>query len=184
MNQVLETIKNRFSCRSYKSLPVEQEKLEALAKAALQAPSALNKQPWEIRIITDKTLIDELDIAAVKYLEKQEDKTMYNRIAERGGKVYYNAPVMFLILKAKEAYGRPDVDCGILVQNIALAAASLNLDSVIVAMGRLPFIENEDYKKRVNWSEDYEFGTGILVGYGDKKQPPHEIDLSKVQYIE
>lgn len=68
MNETLRTIKNRYSCRNYTGEPVEQEKLEAIALAGIQAPSAMNYQPWKIIVIKDKTLIDEMDAATMEML--------------------------------------------------------------------------------------------------------------------
>ena len=184
MNEVLKTIEQRFSCRGYDGRPIEHEKLEAMAKAALQAPSAMNIQPWEIIVINDKGLVDELDVAAMEVLEANPDKTGYNRIMERGGKVFYNAPCMFLVLKHSDArWG--DMDCGILTQNICLAASSMGVDNVIVGMGAIPFNgpRGEELKKHVNWPEGREFGMGVLVGYGNVSKEPHEVDISKLSFV-
>lgn len=40
MNYVLETIAKRYSCRSFDGRMPEKEKLDAIALAGLQAPSA------------------------------------------------------------------------------------------------------------------------------------------------
>jgi len=183
-NTVLTTIQNRFSCRGYEGRPVEKEKIQALAKAALQAPSAMNLQPWEIIVITKKPLVDELDAAAMSVLAANPDKSYYNRIADRGGKIFYNAPCMFLVLKDPSAKWA-DVDCGIVTQNIALAATSMGLDNVIVAMAQIPFNgpQGAEFKDKIGWPEGFEFGMGVCVGYGNTTKPPHKIDLDKVQYI-
>ncbi|MCL2574631.1 MAG: nitroreductase family protein [Defluviitaleaceae bacterium] len=184
MNDVLTTIQTRFSCRNYDGRPVEQEKVEALVKAALQAPSAMNIQPWKIIAITNKDLVDELDAAAMEIIATDPDQTRFNRIKDRGGKVFYNAPCMFLILKDPKAKWA-DLDCGIVTQNISLAATSLGLDNVIVAMAAIPFTPPGccEFKKRVDFPFGYEFGMGVLVGYGIDKKEPHEIDMDKVTYI-
>ena len=183
MNDVLRVIKERYSCRSYKGGPVEQEKLEAIALSAVQSPSALNHQPWEIIVITDKNLLDEMDIAAMKILAEAEDKTTYERMMGRGGKVFYNAPVMFLILKKPSNYA--DVDCGIVSENMALAASSLGLGNVICAMAGIPFQGPGalEFKKKVGWGDGLEFGMAVLVGYAEETKEPHEVDMSKIRYI-
>ena len=55
MNETLKTIANRYSCRSYTGEAIEREKVEAIALAGIQAPSAMNLQPWEIVVIQDKS---------------------------------------------------------------------------------------------------------------------------------
>lgn len=184
MNEILQAIEKRFSCRSYDGRMVEQDKLEAVAKAGLQAPSAMNLQPWQIIVINDKSIIEKLDDAAMEVISSNTDKTAYNRIMERGGKVFYNAPVLYLLLKDANSKWA-DVDCGILTQNICLAAASLGLDSVIVAMAGIPFNgpKGDELKKEIGWLVGWEFAMGVLVGYGDTSKEPHEIDQSKVTFL-
>lgn len=53
MSNILEVIQNRYSCRSYKPDPVEEEKLAVILEAARLAPTAANRQPF--RLIAAKT---------------------------------------------------------------------------------------------------------------------------------
>jgi nitroreductase len=46
-----ELIKRRYSVRAYKSDPVEQEKLERVLDAARLAPTAANRQPFQLIVI-------------------------------------------------------------------------------------------------------------------------------------
>jgi hypothetical protein len=43
----------RVSIRKYQDRPVEKEKTEAILRAAMQAPSAANQQPWELYLLID-----------------------------------------------------------------------------------------------------------------------------------
>ena len=47
----LELVKNRYSCRAYKSLDVEKEKLDYIMECVRFAPSAVNKQPRRFHIV-------------------------------------------------------------------------------------------------------------------------------------
>lgn len=181
MNEVLKAIKNRYSCRSYTGEPVPQELMEAIAMAAVQSPSALNRQPWEIIVVKDKALIDEMDNSLMDFLSKQEDKSAYERMMGRGGKVFYNAPCFFLIAQKEGT----DLDSGIVAENIALAAASLGLGNVICGMMRMVFsAENGKTYKEKLIPEGYEFGMSVLVGYASGENgTPHEPDTSKIRYI-
>ena len=44
----------RVSIRKYQDRPVDKEKTEAMLRAAMQAPSAANQQPWEFYVVTNK----------------------------------------------------------------------------------------------------------------------------------
>ena len=43
----MNSIFTRRSIREYDSRPVEPEKLDRILRAGMQAPSAMNRQPWE-----------------------------------------------------------------------------------------------------------------------------------------
>lgn len=44
----------RVSIRKYRDKPVEKEKTLAILRAAMQAPSAANQQPWEFYVVTNQ----------------------------------------------------------------------------------------------------------------------------------
>ena len=48
----LELVKNRYSCRAYKPLSVEKEKLDYILECVRFAPSAVNKQPWRFHVVS------------------------------------------------------------------------------------------------------------------------------------
>ncbi|MBR3739019.1 MAG: nitroreductase family protein [Clostridia bacterium] len=50
----MSSIYHRISVRKYQDKPVEKEKTAAILRAAMQAPSAGNQQPWEFYVVTDK----------------------------------------------------------------------------------------------------------------------------------
>ena len=50
----------RVSIRKYQDRPVEKEKTEAILRAAMQAPSAANQQPWEFYVVTNREKLDAL----------------------------------------------------------------------------------------------------------------------------
>lgn len=56
----MNEIYTRVSTRKFEDRPVEAEKITQLLKAAMQAPSAGNQQPWEFYVVTDKEKINAL----------------------------------------------------------------------------------------------------------------------------
>ena len=56
----MSSIYQRVSIRKYQDKPVEKEKTLAILRAAMQAPSAGNQQPWEFYVVTDKAKLEEL----------------------------------------------------------------------------------------------------------------------------
>ena len=105
VNPVLSNIMARRSVRKYLDKPVEHEKLETVALAGINAPSAMNRQNWAVRIIEDQKIM-----ADVKGMCR-------------------NAPN--LICVCAPADGRFDLDAGLMGENMMLAAQSLGLGTCI-----------------------------------------------------
>ena len=56
-NPVVDNILNRKSVRKYSDKKIEQYKIDIILKCAMAAPSAMNKQPWELLVVTDKEIL-------------------------------------------------------------------------------------------------------------------------------
>ena len=56
----MNDIYTRVSIRKYQDRPVEPEKTQALLRAAMQAPSAVNQQPWEFYVVTNREKLEAL----------------------------------------------------------------------------------------------------------------------------
>ena len=183
MNETLRNIAERYTCRDFKDTPLSQKQIDELVKAALAAPSARNLQPWHIIVVTDKSLVDELDAEGMDVLSREEDKTTYETMMSRGGKLFYNAPSLILILSDGSSWGT--LDCGILCQNVVIAAESMGLGTCIVGMAGVPLNgpKAEEYRARLGFPEGHTFAIGVLVGEIISGKEPHEHDLSKVSYI-
>ena len=183
MNETLKSITERYTCRDFADTRLTDEQVRKLVDAALAAPSARNLQPWHITVVTDKKIIDELDTAGMATLAEDEDKTFYNTIMERGGKLFYNAPCAIIVTHNGSSWG--DLDSGILCQNVVLAASSIGLGTCIVGMLRVPLDgpKGEAFKKRLKFKDGYKFAIGVLIGTEKSGKAPHEPDHSKVTYI-
>jgi nitroreductase len=60
MNEVLEFLKKRRSSRAYTEQPVAREVLEDIVDFGRLAATAMNDQPWEFVIVTDKAILRRL----------------------------------------------------------------------------------------------------------------------------
>ena len=60
MEAYMKEIFNRRSIRKFKDQVVEPEKIDRLLRAAMQAPSAANQQPWEFIVVQDKEALAKL----------------------------------------------------------------------------------------------------------------------------
>ncbi|MDR1531771.1 MAG: nitroreductase family protein [Clostridiales bacterium] len=188
MNETIRTIMSRYSCRAFVGETPPDEDLRTIAEAALAAPSGSNRQLWRVIVVKDKSLISEMDDEGMRVLAAMPDKSMYERIKGRGGGLFYNAPCMIVIPIAQ---ANPPVaemfDCAIVAENIALAATSLGVDNLICGLAALPFAgeKGAEFSRRLGFPEGYGIGLGVLLGYAKETGgKPHELDFSKISFVE
>lgn len=183
-NPVLDTIAQRYSCRSFDGRRPSREQLEAVARAAIQSPSALNRQPWQVLVVEDSALMADLEAAATGVLAAMEDQSTYNRIQERGGKLFYNAPAL-IMLPLDSRVGGSALDCGIVAQTVALAAHSVGLASVICGLAACAFQSDRgpELAQRLGFPQGYEFGMAVLLGFATAPGTPHQPNPEKIRWL-
>ncbi|GHU66838.1 nitroreductase [Clostridia bacterium] len=182
--EAIKAITTRYSCRAFNDKLPSAADLDTIAKAAAASPSGMNRQHWQIIVATNPQLVADLEAEGMKNLAAAEDKSAYDRIMSRGGKLYYNAPCMIVLAvdKAEPSY----VDLGIVVENIAIAATGLGINSLICGLAGFSFMggKGEEFKKRLKFPEGYDMGIAVLLGYeAESGGKPHEPDLAKITYI-
>lgn len=59
-NTTLSDIFTRTSVRSYTDQPIASEQIDTLLRAAMSAPTAVNKQPWRFIVVDDQALLDSI----------------------------------------------------------------------------------------------------------------------------
>ena len=59
-NQAIDNIMTRVSVREFTGEKISAEQIDTLLRAAMAAPSAINKQPWAFIVVTDEAIIAQL----------------------------------------------------------------------------------------------------------------------------
>lgn len=179
---VIEAIEARRSVRAYKDVPVEHEKLELLAKCGVLAPSAMNKQEWEVRIVEDEEWIDDATEAYLKSVEGT-DKAKY-MLTPGFKNIFRNAPAVIFVGAPDGLFSGENVGC--LAQNIMLAATELGLGTCFLGSVQMMFAEPamEEYLQSLGFSEGYKLRYALAVGYPDETPETPERDLSKIKFVE
>jgi len=181
--ETLDVIARRYSCRAYRDEPVPPDVLRAIAEAGVRAPSAVNRQPWRLVVVSDKDVVGELGAAGLTAL-RAADEAGYARITSRGGELFYGAPAM-IVVAAEPQPGllAADLDVGIVASHLVLAASSLGVNSCICGLGRLAFegASGEAWKRRLGFPDGFGCGITVLLGYAAAEGgTPHQPDFAKI----
>ncbi len=117
--ETLLSIQTRRSIRKYDSQKIPGEKIEAILKAAMYAPSAMNYQPWHFIVLEERKDIDQIN--------------KINPHAE----MMAQAPLAIIVcgdLKSEMNIDYLVQDCSAATQNALLAIHELGLGGVWVSV--------------------------------------------------
>ena len=174
MNEVLKVIKNRRSIRSYLTTQLSKEDLELIIEAGIYAPSGHNDQPWHFTIIQNGEIIQYISDKAKELMLKSDIYWIKKMGATPNINLVHNAPTLIIVSGNKNALS-PKTDCSAAIQNMLLAAESLNIGSVWLGLVNF-FFKLEDEMKKLGVPEGYEPYYGVALGY---KSIPKEIVAPK-----
>ncbi len=142
---VLNLLRRRRTARSHREAPVPAATLAPLLEAVRWAPSAANRQPWELIVITNEMLKRELHDA---YLSEAHGRdSHYRTVTERQAKLLM-APVVIAVCgdpRTKERFIDAEaigeaaqeelflLTMGAAIENLLLAASAGGLTSTWMA---------------------------------------------------
>jgi len=181
-NPVIDAIMARRSIRHYTDTPVEREKLQKIAECGINAPNAMNRQDWEVRIVDDKAYFDgatEIMKDALPFFVDKEDPKFRNG--------FRNCTAAIFIACPDDSKGMLLQNVGLMSENICLAALSLGLGTCVMG-GPAMFLSNtpeaKPYLDRLGFSEGYILRTVIAVGYPDEQPEAKPRDAGKIKFID
>lgn len=129
--ECLAAIEQRRSVRDFLPQPITKERLTELVRAAVQAPSAMDEQPWHFTVITDRRLLSKIsDSAKAQLLASSAEGSHIDHIREMLSdskfNIFYNAGVLIVISAPRDLQWAVE-DCALAAENLMLAAHSMGL---------------------------------------------------------
>lgn len=179
---VVDAIEARRSIRAYKDAPVEREKLQLLAECGVKAPSAMNRQEWELRIVDSKEWIDGCTAAYLKAIEGT-GKADY-MLTPTFKNIFRNAPAVIFVAAPEGVFAGENIGC--LGQNIMLAATELGLGTCFLGSVQMIFAEPAmaEHLTSLGFSDGYKLRYALAVGYPDEAPEAKPRDMSKIKFVE
>ena len=159
MNEAMENILTRRSCREYLDKPVPQALLEQILLAGAYAASAMGRQPGKVVVLRNPEEIRELE-------------TWNAEIAGwNGTHTFYGAPVVLVVLVKN--YPTAVEDGSLILGNLMLAAHSLGLGSCWIHRARQEFDSPRGKELLKKWGVEGDYiGVGhCIVGYPAGEAP-------------
>ncbi|MCF0199068.1 MAG: nitroreductase [Bacteroidaceae bacterium] len=158
---VLGNIMARRSIRKYTDQPIGRDTLDRILLCGINAPNGMNQQHYEVKVVTDPT------------------STAYLADNLHG---LYRAPV-YIFIAAGHQYDMSRIDCGLLAENICLAATAYGLGSINLGMPVRALKEKPELLQRLGFGEDYELCLVIALGHPAEAPDAKPRKAEKVQFV-
>ena len=177
-NQVVETIMTRRSVRQYKPQAVERGKMQTIVECGINAPNAMNKQPWEVRVVDNSDYINGVTELYKKANPKAAEDPAFKNM-------FRNAPTVVFIGHDTESESSP-FDCGLLAENMMISAWSMGIGSCCLGSPArfMKTPEAAEYLQKLGFSEGYELLYCIGFGYPDEAPAAKPREAAKVKFVE
>lgn len=165
---VLEAIYHRRATRSFSDAEVRPAVVMDLIRAAAQAPSALNLQPWTFCVIHGRARLRAYSERAKIHLLQVTDPSFgldprIDQYATSTVNIFHEADTLIVIC-AKPGRFFPVEDCFLAAQNLMLAAHGLGLGTCPVGFAR-PWFNLTEVKAELGLPVSCTPVLPIVVGY-------------------
>ena len=160
MNEVLNCLETRRSCRAYRPEQVPEEALQEILRAGLYAPSGMGRQSVKLLVVQDP--------AAIAALERLNGGVLGSPDAHP----FYGAPTVCVVLADAAAFTAVE-DGSLALGNLMNAAHSLGVASCWIHRAREEFDspEGKELLRTLGIKGDYEGIGNLIVGYPDGEIP-------------
>lgn len=169
-NRVLDAIGQRRAVREYSAQPVDDETLQALLHAAVRAPTAMHREPWQFVVLRDHDARAAINARAKALLDVDVGQRhepaltrLYATFTAPGFDIFYDAPAL-IVIGSSEHGEFVAADCWLAAENLMLAATALGLGSCVIGLA-VGALNDPQIKRAIGIPDDFVAVAPIVVGH-------------------
>lgn len=183
--EFFEAVYGRRATRAFSREPVARSLIARIVDAAIQAPSAVNEQPWDFAVIQDSERLDRIAEAAKELMaeitEHAPPRLSQAHLHDPNFHILYHAPALIVVLARA---GEWAVEDGTLAaENLMLAAHALGLGSCWIGLAQ-HWLETEDGRRAIELPAGFMPVAPIIIGYPSEKAAPVPRTPARIRWVE
>ena len=168
---VLEVIYGRRSVRKYQDRPIPRETIGTLIRAAVQAPSAMNLQPWTFFVVDDRQQLKAYSDRAKTYLletldPKAPSGQLRDLLGDPGYNIFYSAPALIVVASKSKSEWITE-DCCLAGGTLMLAAVEMGLGTCVIGFAR-PWLRLPEVRHELGLPAEWSPVLPIIVGFPEE----------------
>ena len=182
---IREAIYGRRAVREFTAEPVEEAALRLLIDAAIQAPSAVNQQPWLFTIVSDKELLTRISDEAKAHMLRTSPAALASHhflqiLNDPKFDIFYGAPVLIVISAAASPWAIGD--CALAAENLMLAAHAAGLGTCWIGFAK-DWLGTPEGKAVLMLPEAFIPVAPIIVGHPKSAPPPVSRKSPRIDWV-
>ncbi len=182
---VKEAIYTRRAVREFTDAPVDQSAIRHLIDAAIQAPSAVNQQPWSFCVVRDQAVLARISAESKAHMLKTTPAGLLSHhfgqiLNDQAFDIFYHAPVLIVICSASIPWATED--CALAAENLMLAAQAAELGSCWIGFAQ-GWLGTPAGKLLLQLPAEMMPMAPIIVGHPKSVPPPVARREPEIQWI-
>jgi nitroreductase len=169
-----QAIYSRRAVRQFTAEPIDEKMLVQLIEAAIQAPSAVNAQPWSFTVVRDQALLTHISREAKAHMLRTSTAASSHHFQELLGNpdfdIFYHAPVLIVISAMAESPWAV-ADCALAAENLMLSASAAGLGTCWIGFAQA-WLGTTEGKAALKLPETCVPVAPIIVGHSMAPAPP------------
>lgn len=170
-----EAIYQRRSVRQFTEEPVDQNDLSVLIDAAIQAPSAVNEQPWSFYVVRSRDHLTILSAGVKDYLLRTSSvaamaEHLHETLSDPGNDTFHGAPVLIVIASHYDSVWAIE-DCALAAGNMMLTAHSMGLGSCWIGSAH-SYLQTPQGRASLGLETHHRAVAPVIVGHPRIVPPP------------
>jgi nitroreductase len=184
---VMQAIYHRRAVRGFTAAPVKAELLQTLIETAIQAPSAINLQPWRFAVAHQPDTLRRIAQATKDHLlSLMQPGSPYLRfhgmLEDPACDILHGAPALIVVCATSPAQQAAE-DCALAAQTLMLAAHAHSLGTCCIGLAR-PWLSQPEGKRLLGIPAECVPIVPIIVGYPAVVPPPPGRHAPNIRWID
>jgi nitroreductase len=179
-------IRGRRAVREYTAEAVDEKTILRLIDAAIQAPSAVNEQPWTFAVVRDQAVLDRISRESKAHMiatmpPGARSDHFKSRLGDPAFHIFYHAPVLIVISAIAEGPWIVE-DCALAAENLMLAACASGLGTCWIGFAQ-GFLNTPEGKAALGLPAEWVCVAPIIVGHPKSVTPPMARKEPEVRWV-
>jgi nitroreductase len=181
-----EAIYTRRAVRDFTAEPVKEATFLELIDAAIQAPSAVNQQPWSFCIVRDKAVLGRISREAKAHMLRTTPVGLVSHhfdkiLNDPNFDIFYHAPAL-IVISCISAMPWAIEDCSLAAENLMLAARGVGLGPCWIGFAQ-GWLGTSEGKALLELPATYLPIAPIIVGHPKTVPPPVPRKEPEIRWI-